>query len=120
MMVALALIGAWGPALTLHIYVRPSPPQPPGFRIFGFPRPLLKVKAHVEQSHLGRKALLFFFSVAMIVGGLWLLGAQLFYAEKIYGLIVVAGVTPIFFGVYLLWSDFVAPLLGISSDGGSK
>jgi hypothetical protein len=25
--------------LTLHTYVLPTPPPPPGFRIFGFPRP---------------------------------------------------------------------------------
>jgi hypothetical protein len=38
MMVVLALTGFWGVLLTLHFYVRPSPPPPPGLRIFGFPR----------------------------------------------------------------------------------
>jgi hypothetical protein len=39
MMIALGLTGSWGLMLTLHTYVRPSPPPPPGLRIFGFPRP---------------------------------------------------------------------------------
>lgn len=33
------LSGSFGPLLTLHVYVKPSPPVPRGFRIFGFPRP---------------------------------------------------------------------------------
>ncbi len=36
--IALAITGSFGLLLTLHVYVKPSPPAPPGFRIFGFPR----------------------------------------------------------------------------------
>jgi|1186.fasta_scaffold375196_1 hypothetical protein len=33
------LCGAFGIILMMHWNVRPRPPVPPGFRIFGFPRP---------------------------------------------------------------------------------
>ena len=36
--IALAFTGSFGALFTLHIYVKPSPPVAPGFRIFGFPR----------------------------------------------------------------------------------
>lgn len=71
-----------------------------------------------------RKAFLFVFSVAMFVGGLWLL-SELFFAVtaapvtspmKIVKMSVLAGALLTTLGAYLLWSDFIAPLLGISSD----
>ena len=36
--VALLLVGSFGGVLTMHFYVRPKPPEPPGWRFFGFPR----------------------------------------------------------------------------------
>jgi hypothetical protein len=39
MAVAFALTASFGVLLTMHFYVRPSAPQPPGWRFFGFPRP---------------------------------------------------------------------------------
>jgi hypothetical protein len=35
--IAFALTGL-GLLLTMHVYVKPSPPAPQGFRVFGFPR----------------------------------------------------------------------------------
>ena len=34
-----AVTGALALFMTMHLYVRPRPPAPPGFRLFGFPRP---------------------------------------------------------------------------------
>ena len=34
----LALTGSWAALLTLHIFIKPSPPPPKGFRIVGFAR----------------------------------------------------------------------------------
>ena len=39
MAVTYALATAFGALMTMHFYVRPRPPVPPGFRLFGFPRP---------------------------------------------------------------------------------
>ncbi len=33
------LSGAFVAIMMMHFHVRPSPPDPPGFRLFGFPRP---------------------------------------------------------------------------------
>ena len=38
------LSGAFGAILMMHWYVRPGPAEPPGFRIFGFPRPIRILK----------------------------------------------------------------------------
>jgi hypothetical protein len=38
MAVAFVIFDIPGLLLTMHFRVRPSPPAPPGFRIFGFPR----------------------------------------------------------------------------------
>lgn len=34
-----ALCGAFVAIMMMHFHVRPSAPEPPGFRLFGFPRP---------------------------------------------------------------------------------
>jgi len=39
MMVVFVLSVFPGTIMTMHFSVRPKPPPPPGFRIFGFPRP---------------------------------------------------------------------------------
>lgn len=36
--IAFVLTGSFGVLLTMHIYVKPSRPQPTGLRFFGFPR----------------------------------------------------------------------------------
>jgi hypothetical protein len=64
-----------------------------------------------------RKTLLFLIAVAMIVGGLWLLGAELLVADIIYFKLVFGGVVLVTLGVYLLWADFIAPLLGFKGEG---
>ena len=60
-----------------------------------------------------RKAILFVVSTAMVVGGLYLLVAEFFWATVIYFKIVFGAATLIAVGVYLLWEDFIAPALGI-------
>jgi len=56
-----------------------------------------------------RKALLFMVAVAMVAGGLWLLGAELFFALKL--LYIVGGAVLATLGVYLL------SLFGIKGEG---
>jgi hypothetical protein len=63
-----------------------------------------------------RKRLLFVLSVAMLVGGLYLLMAELFWLDERYGFMVLMGVTLIAMGAYLLWADFIAPALGIKDN----
>jgi hypothetical protein len=63
-----------------------------------------------------RKIVLFVISVAMVVGGLYLLTIELFWSEIIYFRMVIAGAMLITLGSYLLWSDFLAPLLGVRTS----
>jgi hypothetical protein len=58
-----------------------------------------------------RKALLFVVAVAMVAGGQWLLGAELFSALKIKLLYIIGGAMLATLGVYLL------SLLGIKGEG---
>jgi hypothetical protein len=37
-LMAFVLLLAPGALLTMHFYIRPRPPAPPGWRVFGFPR----------------------------------------------------------------------------------
>jgi hypothetical protein len=60
-----------------------------------------------------RTALLLVTTLAMIAGGLWLLGTALSF------LFIFAGAVLTTLGVYLLWVDFVAPLIGIKEKGRS-
>jgi len=62
-----------------------------------------------------RKQLLFVISSAMLVGGLYLLGAELFWARKWYGWMILGGAMLVALGAYLLWADFIAPALGIKT-----
>jgi hypothetical protein len=62
-----------------------------------------------------RKRLLFFLSVAMLVGGLYLLAAELFWLDERYGFMVLMGVMLVALGSYLLWADFIAPALGFKT-----
>jgi hypothetical protein len=55
----------------------------------------------------------------MFVGGVWALGAELFFADIIFFKFVMDGALLTTLGAYPLSSDFIAPLLGISSDDGA-
>jgi hypothetical protein len=66
-----------------------------------------------------RKLLVFFFSVTMLVGGLyWALGELV--SSHLNGrplkLMLLAGIFPALLGAYLLWVDFIAPALGIKTE----
>jgi hypothetical protein len=67
-----------------------------------------------------RKLLLLILSMAMIGGGFWLLGLELFAANIIWGRAVMAGVMLLALGIYLLWADFIAPLFGFKGKGAKK
>jgi uncharacterized membrane-anchored protein len=60
-----------------------------------------------------RERLLFVLSVAMLVSGLYLLMAELFWLDERYGFMVLIAVTLVAMGAYLLWADFIASALGI-------
>jgi len=63
-----------------------------------------------------RKLLLFVVSTGMVVGGLYLLGAELLLASRISFRFVIAAAVLVTLGTYLLWVDFVAPMLGITTE----
>ena len=62
-----------------------------------------------------RKLLLLIISIAMLGGGLYLVGAQLLIAHQFLGRFFAGGALLILFGGYLLWVDFIAPALGIKT-----
>jgi hypothetical protein len=62
-----------------------------------------------------RKLLLFIIAIAMLGGGLYLVGGQLLTANGILGRFVAGGALLVLFGGYLLWVDFIAPALGIKT-----
>jgi hypothetical protein len=62
-----------------------------------------------------RKLFEFVISVALVVGGLWLLADTLLFGERTFLRFLFAGVLPATLGIYLLWVDFVAPMLGIKT-----
>jgi hypothetical protein len=62
-----------------------------------------------------RKLLVFVFSTAMIVGGLYLLASEILLANVIYFRFVIAGAVLVVLGTYLLWVDILAPMLGIKT-----
>jgi hypothetical protein len=64
------------------------------------------------KSTLMHKALPFAVAVATLVGGLWLLGEELLVADTIHFKLAIIGAVLATLGVYLLWADFLAPLLG--------
>jgi hypothetical protein len=63
-----------------------------------------------------RKRLLLVLSVALLVSGLYLLAAELLWVDQRQGLIILMGLMLVAFGAYLLWTDFVAPVLGITKQ----
>jgi hypothetical protein len=64
-----------------------------------------------------RKLLLFVISVVMVIGGLYWLWFEVFWAAHVRGAFVAMGALPAVVGAYLLWTDFVAPLLGFKGEG---
>ena len=62
-----------------------------------------------------RKLILFILSAAMLFGGLYLLIAKLLFDPFIRFRFVFGGAALAFAGAYLLWTDFVAPRLGIKT-----
>jgi hypothetical protein len=64
-----------------------------------------------------RKPFILVVSIAMMVGGLYLLAAELFLAHRIFARIMIAGAMLTTMGGYLLWADFIAPLVGAKEEG---
>jgi hypothetical protein len=63
-----------------------------------------------------RKAIVFIISMAMLVGGLYLLTAHYFWATEHVPKMGLAAVTLVAVGAALLWIDFLAPMFGIKAD----
>jgi len=51
----------------------------------------------------------------MLAGGVYLLATELLWVGQRNGLTVLMGLMLVAFGAYLLWVDFVAPVLGIKT-----
>jgi hypothetical protein len=62
-----------------------------------------------------RKLLLFIIASALLMGGLYLVGAELVLAQDIYFRVLAVGALLAALGGYLLWTDFAAPYLGIKT-----
>jgi len=62
-----------------------------------------------------RKLVLLVLSGAMFLGGLSLLVGELLFASLTHRRFLVAGGVLAFAGGYLLWTDFIAPRLGIKT-----
>jgi hypothetical protein len=64
-----------------------------------------------------RKLFLLLISVSMVVGGLYLLAAELLFAKIIFFRIVAGATFLVTLGAYLLWEDFIGALLGMKRNG---
>ena len=62
-----------------------------------------------------RKLMLLIISAAMIAGGMYFAIFELFYARIIFIWFIIGGVILAFLGAYLMWTDFIAPRLGIKT-----
>jgi hypothetical protein len=62
-----------------------------------------------------RKLILLVLASAMLVGGLYLVIGELWFSRIISYRLVAGGGLLVFFGGYLLWADFIAPLLGVKT-----
>ena len=60
-----------------------------------------------------RKTILFILAIAMLVAGLYVLVAQYFWSHIIFGKFVLMGAFLTWAGIYLLWADFIEPILGM-------
>jgi hypothetical protein len=59
-----------------------------------------------------RNIFVFVVAIAMLLGGVYLLMAELFLAHRMFLRIVIAGIVLTAMGSGLLWKDFAGPLLG--------
>ena len=64
-----------------------------------------------------RKLLIFIVSAPMAIGGLYVLGAELFLVHHVYFRFVLAGAMLVLIGGSLLWFNFIVPLFGIKGAG---
>jgi hypothetical protein len=62
-----------------------------------------------------RRLLLFVLSGAMLIGGLYFAAFELLFARIIIFRLAAGAVVLACFGGYLIWTDFVAPWLGIKT-----
>jgi hypothetical protein len=62
-----------------------------------------------------RKVILFILSAGMLLGGLFGVAFEVFFARIIFFRFVIGGCMLAGIGCYLLWTDFVAPALGIKT-----
>jgi hypothetical protein len=51
----------------------------------------------------------------MLIGGLYLSASEVLLADIIYFRFVIGGAVVAVLGAYLLWTDIVAPMLGIKT-----
>ena len=63
-----------------------------------------------------RKAIIFIISMAMLVGGLYLVVADFYWATAHLGKIVWGAAALAGLGGYLLWVDILAPMLGSKAE----
>jgi hypothetical protein len=62
-----------------------------------------------------RKLLLLILSSAMLMGGLYLVIVELLFARIVFFRFVIGGTMLAVAGAYLIWADFIAPMLGIKT-----
>jgi hypothetical protein len=67
-----------------------------------------------------RKLLVFLFAIGLIGFGLYWTMGELLWPPPVahhrgYSKLLLTGVFPAFMGVYLLWVDFIAPVLGVKT-----
>jgi hypothetical protein len=62
-----------------------------------------------------RKLILLVLSNAMLIGGLYGAIFELFFARVIFFRFVIGGAILACAGAYLVWTDFIAPKLGIKT-----
>jgi hypothetical protein len=60
-----------------------------------------------------RKIILFVLSVALVLGGFYVVVFELLVSSAIYFRLFFVGAILILLGGYLLWTDFLAPRLGV-------
>jgi len=62
-----------------------------------------------------RKLILLVLSSPMLMGGLYGVIFELWFARIIFFRFVIGGVLLAFFGAYLIWADFIAPKIGVKT-----
>jgi hypothetical protein len=62
-----------------------------------------------------RKLLLLILSSAMLTGGLYTAIFELWFARIVFFRFVIGGVFLAVAGAYLIWTDFIAPRLGVKT-----